>query len=186
MRNLRTLGIGLSIAMLLAACGGNAGKSGEPGSSSEASGAPSSAASVEPSDGGGGNGGLGDASKGTATFELTGAASRSGTFAVVPIYGVVLDPATQGVALVYVDEASSASLSINSGGAGAAITYADNEIGVIMVGVPSVFGECSVDYDEFEADHVKGNFRCEHMSVVQNGETVLGEGTLSGSFEARK
>ena len=186
MRNLRSLALGLTILLLSAACGSNAsGASSSPGGD----GGSSSAASAEASSGGGGGGGgdsVTDPSKGTAHFELSGAATRSGEFAIIPLYGAVFDPATQGVALVYANEDASASLNINSDETGGIVTYADPDIGVILVPVGTTIGECSIDFDEFEADHVKGTFECQHMAVVEGGEDIKGEGTLIGSFEARK
>jgi hypothetical protein len=186
MRNLRILAVALTIMTVLVACGSNAGASSSPGGGG--GGGSSSEPSAEASSGGGGGGGDGvtDPSKGTAHFELSGAATKSGDFAIIPLYGAVFDPETQGVALVYADESASASLNINTGGAGASVTYADAEIGVILVPVGTTMGECSVDFDEFEADHVKGTFTCHDMAVVAGGEDILGAGTLSGSFEARK
>ncbi len=186
MRNLRSLSLGLTITLLLAACGSKAGASSSPGGNGTGSPSDAASAAASAAASSGGGGGVTDASKGTAHFELSGAATKSGDFAIIPLYGAVFDPETQGVALGYADESASASLNINTGGAGASVTYADNEIGVILVPVGTTFGECTVDFSEFETDHVKGTFTCHDMAVVAGGQDILGAGTLAGSFEARK
>ena len=179
MRNLRTLAAGLTITLLIGACGSNAGASNEPGSSTAASTEPSAAASDGSGDGNGV--GLGD---GSAKFDLTGAATKSGEFGYLKGMGL-MDPDGNQIALTFVDATNSASLTINSGPTGSVVLYADQEIGVVQLPVGTVIGECTVDIDELDSDTARGSFRCEHMAVVQSGEDILGEGTLSGTFTAQ-
>ena len=178
MRDLRTTGMGLALALLVAACGSKGGGSTEPGASSEPSSAPSAAASQD------GTGSGVDFGDGSVKFELSGAATKSGEFGYAKGLGVI-DPSGQQIALTFVDAAGTASVTINSGSNGAVVHYADQDIGALLAPVGTVLGECSVRLDQLEAKVAKGTFRCEHMAIIQGGETLLGEGTLSGSFEAR-
>ncbi|HZM72520.1 MAG TPA: hypothetical protein VFC71_04030 [Candidatus Polarisedimenticolia bacterium] len=180
MRHLRTLAVGLTIAILIAACGSNAGESNGPdGNSTEPS--------AEASTGGGGGGGGANFDNGKAHFEITGAATKSGDLGFLAEYSNFQPQGDDSAILTFTDTDNAASLMINTSANGSVVTYADEELGATLLPVGTVIGECTVTLDEIDSDSAKGSFRCEHIAIVNNGgETIAGEGTLSGTFDAHK
>ena len=180
MRDLRTLAIGFTIALLIGACGSSGGASEGP------DGGASSEPSAEASTGGGGGGGA-NFDNGKVHFEITGAASKSGDLGFLFEYSNFQPQGDASAILTFTDPDSSASLTINTSANGSVVMYADAEIGVTVLPVGNVIGECTVELDEIDSDSAKGSFTCEHMAVVTGGgESIAGEGTLSGTFDAHK
>ena len=184
MRYLRIFALGVAASLLLAACSSAGGSSQEPGGGGQSA-AASTEASAEPSSNGGDGGSF---DKGKAHFELTGAATKSGDLGLIADFGTVFLPAGPNSAiLTYADASNSASLMINTSSGGTVVTYADAEIGVTLLPLSNgTIGECTVAFDDIDADSAKGTFRCENIAVIKGGETILGGGTLSGSFDARQ
>ena len=195
MRALRTLASIAAAGLLIAACGSSAGAS---GAGSTAAGATNSAATDAAStdaaatqDAGNpgstqstGGGGTIDTSKGQAHYEVTGAKTASGNLGFFAVSSVFEVQGAGSALLTFVDSEST-SLSITYSAGQGVVVFATSDFGVTVLPVGGAVGSCTIQMTNLDATSAKGSFNCQHMGIV-SGDAVIGEGTLSGTFDAHK
>jgi hypothetical protein len=182
MRNLRHLGSMAAAAVLIAACGSGSGGPGATGAG--ATQGPGNVPGATDSGGGGTGGGAIDTSKGKAHYEVTGAKTASGDLGFFATTSVWAFNGENSALLYWVDNGST-SLSISYSPGASSVVFATQEFGVTLLPINGVIGTCTVDMAHIDASSASGTFKCEHAAIV-NSDSTLGEGTLTGSFEAHK
>jgi hypothetical protein len=176
MQRLRSIGSGVSLVMLLAACGGSPAATQGPGAatSGPGGGGGSTSAPVATTDGGGGSGGGGT---GTVKYEVTGTLQKSGElpfFAVGSRFG-----GAAGIGLTFTTEAGGAIFSIVEANGQHAISLTDEQHGL-------TWASCETYEMNATGSSATGRFDCS-----QGFGTVIADGTmvtdihLTGTFEAR-
>jgi hypothetical protein len=179
MRNLRILGSMLAAAVLIAGCGSSAGPT--DAAATQNNGNPPA---TTDSGGGGGTGGAGtiDTSHGKAHVEVSGAKSWSGDLGFFTSTSQFVSSGSESALLYFLDSGStSLSLSISPGQG--IVIFASAEFGATILPVNGVTGTCTITTTTLDSGSASGTFKCEHVAIV-NADTVIGEGSLSGSFEA--
>jgi hypothetical protein len=172
MRYLRTLGSVAAAAVLIAACGSGSGGPGATGA------APTQGPGNVP------GGGVIDTSKGKAHYEVSGAKTASGDLGFFTTTSMWAFNGENSALLYFVDTGST-SLTINYAPGASTVTFATQEFGVTLLPINGVIGTCTVDMAHIDATSASGTFKCEHAAIV-NSDSTIGEGTLTGSFEAHK
>ena len=193
MRAFRTLGSIAAAGLLIAACGSSAGAT---GAGSTAAG-PTDAASTDAAatqdpgqpgatDGGGGGVGTGtiDTSHGQAHFEVTGARTASGDLGFFLVSSVFEVNGSGSALLTFVDSEST-SLSITYASGQSTVVLATADFGVTLLPLGGTIGTCTLQISHSDASSAAGTFNCQHVAIV-NSDAVIGEGTLTGTFDAHK
>lgn len=183
MRNLRTLGSMAAAAVLIAACGSGSGGPGATGGAAT-QGPGNVPGATDSGSGGGTGGGTIDTSKGKAHYEVTGAKTASGDLGFFATSSVWAFNGENSALLYWVDSGST-SLTISYAPGASSVVFATQEFGVTLLPINNVIGTCTVDMAHIDASSASGTFKCEHAAIV-NSDSTIGEGTLTGSFEAHK
>jgi hypothetical protein len=89
--------------------------------------------------------------------------------------------------LVFINAGNTASLNIAISPNGNVVSYVDGDLGAVLLPLSDgTIGECTIDIDEIDGDSARGSFECQHLAIIEGGETILGEGTLKGDFDSHK
>jgi hypothetical protein len=177
MHAFRTIGPVLAAVILVAACGGSAGSTG-------ATATQGATATDEGAAGTGTPNGGADFSHGKAHFDLTGAATQSGDLGLDVVSSQFEIDNDDSAVLVFLDPTGTGGLTINTGPNGSIVQLAGAQYSVVLLPINGVVGTCTVTTTDLDGDSAKGTFSCEHVTVVQTGGTILGEGALNGTFDA--
>jgi hypothetical protein len=155
MRHLRPFAALLTVAALAVACSGPPGSSSgaDGGAASQGGGASEPAAS---SGGGGGGGGGGTGANGSASYEITGDASKSGDLDFAYIAGGVSQFVDGGWVAYFYSEDTKTVVTVNSNPQSNIVLFGDEEI--VVTGTEET--GCTFDYSQNDASGLKGTIDC--------------------------
>jgi hypothetical protein len=170
MRHLRPYLALLTIAAMTAACSAGGSSGGESQGNQPSTGSQPSQAAA--SSGGGGGGGGGGGANGSATYEITGDATKSGELAFTYINGGISQFIDTGWVAYFYSADQQTIIQVNSQQGTNIVNFADGEI--LVVGTDAD-GSCTFDYSQNDSSGLKGSIDCSDpiaSKVATTGERI--------------
>lgn len=156
MHHLRPFAALLTVAALAIACSGPPGSSSGAGSSDGGTASQGGGASQPAASSGGGGGGGGGTGTGSASYEITGDASKSGELAFAYIAGGVSQFVEGGWVAYFYSEDTKTVVTVNSNPQSSIVLFGDEEI--VVTGTTET--GCTFDFSQNDASGLKGTIDC--------------------------